>query len=711
MRVTQSMYYNGMFDTNNAKLNRELFDVNKQIASGVKIQYASDDIRVFSETMRLDNELVTIQQTKNSVESGYKFSDQTDVTLSEFTDDIERMRTLLVQAGNGTNDEASMDAIAAELRGIESNLKSLSNTSINGQYLFSGSAVDRKPIDDKGIYHGNDADMEAFVGSHNKQTYNITGSDLFLGEEVSTKREITTNVVHSNLLIDYPNLQASDDDTKALTPSSSIRNLMGDTDDVVDTDEKHFFYLRGTKSDGTSFKEKMQMKDTDTVEDLMDRIGSAYGNTNSVGAVDVRLNSSGEIVVEDRLRGSSKLDFHMVGAVDFSGGSDANVSNLDDLFDGESNFDNIINGNSTAAKPDLYVKEFTKSGLSSVSPIEGVIYDRADFTKDGSRLSSNSSQILKSSHYVTENLNIVDTIGAEKENAFAQPNTLLSEVADTKTEITPATTPKTYTLDGSELTMVGVDINGNDFDVKINLDASDSSFTINGGTKINIYNVDGSITEPDKVTYQQLMDVMNMATTGVFPTTNSSSDYQAQIKESKKFGETSLSYDGKIGFRDLTGSITRAEIALYDSNTNDFDSNASIMTFNSNNSLTVSDPKTDFFKSIDEAIKGVENYSSYPDSDSKYGRTLGVENAIQVIDDLSNHVFKTQSIAGAQSNTLSTTLNQTSVLEMSTISLRSSVLDTDIAEASVRLSQLNLNYEAMLSTVSKVSQLSLVNYL
>lgn len=56
MRVTQSMYYNDIFATNNSKLNEQLFDVNKQISSGLKIQYASDDVRTFTETMRLDNE-------------------------------------------------------------------------------------------------------------------------------------------------------------------------------------------------------------------------------------------------------------------------------------------------------------------------------------------------------------------------------------------------------------------------------------------------------------------------------------------------------------------------------------------------------------------------------------------------------------------------------------------------------------------------------
>ncbi|MDO8453703.1 MAG: hypothetical protein Q7S59_03930 [Sulfurimonas sp.] len=56
MRVTPSMYYKSLYGEQNNQLNNQLFDVNKQIASGVKIQYAKDDISVFTETMRLDNE-------------------------------------------------------------------------------------------------------------------------------------------------------------------------------------------------------------------------------------------------------------------------------------------------------------------------------------------------------------------------------------------------------------------------------------------------------------------------------------------------------------------------------------------------------------------------------------------------------------------------------------------------------------------------------
>ncbi|MFA5462314.1 MAG: flagellar biosynthesis protein FlgL, partial [Sulfurimonas sp.] len=172
-------------------------------------------------------------------------------------------------------------------------------------------------------------------------------------------------------------------------------------------------------------------------------------------------------------------------------------------------------------------------------------------------------------------------------------------------------------------------------------------------------------------------------------------------------------YDGKIGFEELNKSNTKATIALYDSNSGDFSplSDASVMTFNSNNALTVRDPKTDFFKTFDEIIKSVENYKFYPDSSSGDARSLGTENAIAMIDDLKDHISRSNSKVGAQSNALTKSLERSEMLKISSIKLRSAVIDTDLAEASLTLAQLNNSYQAMLSTVGKVSKLSLVNYL
>ncbi|RLA76874.1 MAG: flagellar biosynthesis protein FlgL [Epsilonproteobacteria bacterium] len=698
MRVTSSMYYESLYGSNNSKLNEKLFDVNKQIASGLKIQYASDDIATFTETMRLDNEITTLGQVKQSTESGYKISNQSDVILNDFEDSMNRFRTLLIQASNDTNSETSRDAISLELRGLEKHLKNLSNTSINGQYLFSGSMVDVKPISDDGTYNGNDVSMNSFLGSNSQQQYNLTGADLFLGEEIIVQREVTANVKQ---VLNNPPLGSADIDG-----NTTMLEFMGDS-----PDDTHHFYLRGVQNNGTAFTKQIPMFDTSTMDDLLLEIGYAYGNTGSLDLVNVSLNSNGQIIVEDKLKGSSKLDFHLVGATDFTGTGMADIATgtntIDDLFAGTTDY---ITATTT---PELYIKEFINSGLTSATGIagtEGLIYDRTEFTKDGSILSSSTPQILKS--YNTS----IDPHTQLEKNAFASPSSKISDVADLQTEILPSTNPATYTLNGTTLKLEGLMTDGiTPYDIEINFNNS-TLFTYNGTPNYEIFNMENprAATPADSMTYQQLMDVVNMAVTGNLPVAPfaDADEYDTLIKTSNFSGTTSLSYDGKIQFNDLSNSSTKATIALYDSKSGDFSTTAgSVMSFNSNNALTIRDPKTDFFQTIDEMITAVENYKNYPDSSSGDMRNIGIQNAISMMDDLQDHVFRSHSVVGAQSNTLTNSLERTELLEISTMTLRSSVIDTDLAEASLELTQLTLNYEAMLSTVGRVSKLSLVNYL
>ncbi len=700
MRITSSMYYKNLFGNSNTKINEELFDVNKQISSGLSIQYASDNVRTFTETMRLDNEMTTLSQIKKSTQSGAKFSEQTDTVLSEFESNTNRMRTLLIQAANDTQDELSRDAIAKELRGIEKNLKLLANTSINGQFLFAGSAVSKKPINEDGTYNGNDAALEALIGSNNKQQFNVSGGELFLGEELSITKKVSTNVVNQNLM-----------DKGTITTSSTIRELMGDKDNNSATQNTSYFYLSGKGSDGSSIHKKIVLNDTQTVENLLDEIGKAYGNTTSFDVVNVSLNDYGEIVVEDKQRGSSKLDFHLVGAVDFDTttdengdgkNDDADVDSIELLDVGESDYEKIKNGTATS---NLFVKEFVKSDLQAApggaTNIDALLYDKTNFTKNGTLLSANASQIVKN------------------DNSFAIASTKLSEVAD-------LSQGSVGTLDGTVLNLVGIDINGNSYTAQINLKSSangGSTFSVdtdNDGvvdTDYNIYdmNTPRAKVDADEMTYRQLMDVMNMVVTDTLPASSpgSANDYDTAIETSNTKGSLNLSYDGKIEFKDLTSNDTQASIGLYDANSGDFSagSSSTVMTFNTNSALSIRDPKTDFFKTIDKIIKSVENYTHFPDASSGDVDSVGIENAIEMLDDLKYHISQVHSKVGAQSNALTTSLERTKLMELSTSSLRSSVIDTDIAEASLKLQQLTLNYQAMLSTVGKVSKLSLVNYL
>ncbi|MGE4418786.1 MAG: flagellar biosynthesis protein FlgL [Sulfurimonas sp.] len=824
MRITSGMYYN-RYSQSNAQLSENLFNVNKQIASTLSIQYAHDDVRTFTETMRLDNEIAVLGQIKKSTDSALKMSDQTDTVLGEFETSMNRTRTLLLNAANATNSEESLDAIANELRSIEEHLKNLANTSINGQYLFSGSAIDVRPITDDGTYMGNDGVLKAFTGSKTSQQYNISGAELFLGEKKLVQREVSTNVVQTNLTSKYPDFTdlTINGTDEIITTSSTIRDLMGDNDNDLTNSNQSHFYINATQSDGTAVKEHITLSQNNTVGDLLTQIGSAFGNTPGLNVVNVSLNSYGEIVVEDKIKGSSKIDFHMVGATDYNAtdGNDAadiddaiygaNAGRIDNLNDGETDFDAIINGTSVAANSDLYVKSFVKSPYTPVttpssklvsaefamdravvagdtlsitvdngdattttytqafnadaattyndlktqieaagdfsvvingdtitlnstaqgvvngvsidtdlandngsatgavtvttttlnstaaSDIDALLYDRTKFSKDGAKLSSTSPQIIRET------------------NAFATASTKLFDVAD----LSQGTL---NTLDGTSFVVEGTDINGTAYSARIDLASAGSTFSLDtdldgvydNGT-YNIYNVETprAAVDGDDMTYKQFMDVVNMLTTGNLPATapGTATEYDGAIETSDLMGRTFLSHDGKIEFEEINTGTTKASLAIYDVNSGNFSADASVMTFNTNNALTVRDPKTDFFKTFDEIIKSVENYKLYPDSSSGDVRNVGIENAIAMMDDLQDHVYRAHSQVGVQTNSLNASTQRAGLLEISAMSLRSSVVDTDYAEASLTLARLNTNYEAMLSTAAKVSKLSLVNYL
>ncbi len=800
------MYYNNIFSPNKNNLTNQLFEVNKQISSGLKIEYAKDDVSIFSDTMRLDNEITTLEQAKVSTNSALKMSTQTDKTLNDFQSTLDRMKVLMVNAANGTHDSESLDAIYRELKGLEDHLKNLANTSINGQYLFSGTALDTKPIDANGVYHGNDKELKAFAGSNIQIAYNIPGSELFLGEESQNQRRVTTNVRNLNQTLLYPDIMQDPAipretaEEKYITGSDTIRDLMGDTDTDPTNDPVSHFYIQGETHDGRSFSSRIDMNSTQSIDELLSAIEDEYGR----GTVDVTLNAYGQIEVTDKLAGSSKLKFNMVGAVDFdqdgNGTDDAIVTDVKDLETKKVFTKAFIDSGYTAYTSDVTslqdrydASEFTINGemvkyadfsnAAPTTPLEEIFAPTTDHlvlsgtATDGSAVNINYSiagqtvnDLLNTLdanfdadnslsfrlengkiHFTSDNAtsqsnidinmqsqdsanNVVDGLAMDSylaydnikfekvgnklsgnaaqivtaDNSFATRSTKLSEVADLS-QGTP------NTLDGTSYTLTGVDINGNPYSARIDLASGGSSFWVDTtgdgtpDTQYTIYNVEDprSAVAADDMSYGQLMDVMNMIVTDSLPASSpgTADEYDNAVLIASAKASVDLTYDGRLEFTQNGVTNTQAEITLQDSNT------PPTLTFQLNDALKITDPKTDFFKQIDEAIEAVNLQRVRPDGETTNPRNVGIQNGIQIMDDMSAHITKLHSKIGALSNSLDNASQRSELLSLSTKTLRSSVIDTDIAEATLQLNQLNLNYQAVLSTVGRVSQLSLVNYL
>ncbi|WP_456402887.1 flagellar hook-associated protein FlgL [Hydrogenimonas sp.] len=611
MRITQNNFYN-TFVSDQQRIKEQLDQLNRQISSGVKIKYGYEDPQIFSDTLRLDYEETTLTQAVNVSTDAQSFAGNTDSVMFQFTDALTRFKTLMIQAANGANSDSNYFAISNEMKSLKEHLINLSNSSINGRYLFSGTALDVKPIDDNGVYMGNGESLKAVVGANVEVPYNIPGTDLFLGEDGNFARKVTTNVPMRDLNAD-----------SAVTLQSSIADFTGKSDDYT-------FYLRGRNGDGSVFEESFTMGATQSVEELLNAIESYY----TPNSVDVTV-ENGYIQVTDRQKGRSLLDFHLYGQNDNDG----------------------------------TVVSFIESGFTGS---DATVYDDADFQKiDGTTLRGNYSQIVRDG------------------NGYAVRSTLLNDVAGAD-------------LTGGSLLLSGSDRNGTAFGYSFDLDAPTDIF----GNAVN--NSDGTPADHTTLTYGQLVDAVAVAVSGIAD----QGSFEANVTEARKFVDVSLDEKGRITIRDKSGTDTSITFNMHDANSGYGTAAPSALVFNANNALTIDDPKHDLFASIDAAIEAVENGRLYPDGGSSVNpRNAGIENALERIDHVLEHVGKEHTKIGAMSNSLNYAVERSETLKINVQTLRSDILDTDIGEATVKLNQLSLNFQAMLASIAKVQNLSLVNYL
>ena len=577
MRITQNNFYN-RFVADQQSIKEQLNRLSQQISSGMKIKYGFENPRVFSDTLRLDYEEHTLTQAVEVATDAQNFANNTDSVMFQFTDALTRFKTLLIQAANGSNADSNYFAISNELKSLKEHFINLGNSSINGRYLFSGTKLDVKPLDDSGNYYGNGEELKAVVGAGVEVPYNIPGLDLFFGEDGNVSRSVTTNVALRKFGTEEP---------ASLT--TTLGEITGNTDD-------YDFTIQGRRSDGTFFvtNPPVTLTETDTVQDLLNRIEDAF----APGPVDVSL-VNGYIHVKDKKEGRSLLDFHIYGE---SGGGDS--------------------------------IEFVKSdGVAANVYADNVPFEQIG--KNGFR--GNMPQIVK------------------EDGSIATGSTKLIETAGLSS----------FPLN-TELTVAFSDgTNPSSFDISLN----------------------------DTMTYQQLIENIK---------TSIENDANTVITDVN----VSLDRNGRI----IVKGDGLTSFFMYDNN-NDGDNLPAIL-FNTNNALTIDDPKHDFFAAIDEAIEAVENGLVYPDGgSSNLARNAGIENALARIDHVLDHVGKEHTKIGAMSNSLKYAVERSETLKINVQSLRSEVLDTDIGEASVRLNQLSINFQAMMASIAKVQNLSLVNYL
>ena len=395
----------------------------------MKITRPYEDVGIYVDATRLDYEATTLEQIKEATTKASEFAKNTDQTLNDFADTLDSFKVKLIQAANsGEHSTTSRVAIANDLKAMRDQLVSISNTAINGQYLFSGTAVDTKPISADGTYNGNGNNIEVLAGSNLTVPFNIPGEGLFLGRDNDYAKQVTTNIT---LINKHEELNPQTVNEEYMRLTDEIYKFIGTdywTGDKIKADGKMnyttdfskdkvatlpptVFFMQGQRPSGESFSTKFELSAGAKVSDLLEQMGRAMGNTDTNKVVEVSINKDAQIQMTNLQNGNEMMSFSIFGLTEQQGtAQEANLWKTDEIRK-ETSLEDI---KKAVADGNVHLTSFISSP-NYVSPDDGVAmstdYDKVNFANKGATVQNNTSQIVR------------------KDNSFATNNTRLSEVA------------------------------------------------------------------------------------------------------------------------------------------------------------------------------------------------------------------------------------------------------------------------------------------
>lgn len=146
MRITNNMLSSQLL----LNLNRNAQQMNNtqtQLATGRKINKPSDDPVGITYSLRYRAELSSNEQYQKNVDSAVSWLEFNDTVMNQAGNVMQRLRELTVQASTGTNPQSALDSINEEVQQLKEQLIDISNSKLNGKYIFNGETYDVKPYD------------------------------------------------------------------------------------------------------------------------------------------------------------------------------------------------------------------------------------------------------------------------------------------------------------------------------------------------------------------------------------------------------------------------------------------------------------------------------------------------------------------------------------------------------------------------------------
>ncbi len=158
-----------------------------EMSSGKTILEPSDNPYGASRVIDLQSQLDGLSAYESNVQDGIAWENTASGTMSNISSAVERVRELVLQAANGTNNQSDLETIALQVEQLTESIKQDADTQYAGQYVFSGTLTTTQPYEQgaNDEYQGNGETISRAVGPGASVTISTNISTLLGNGEAS----------------------------------------------------------------------------------------------------------------------------------------------------------------------------------------------------------------------------------------------------------------------------------------------------------------------------------------------------------------------------------------------------------------------------------------------------------------------------------------------------------------------------------------------
>ncbi len=185
----------------------ELYRVQQQLSTGLRIQVPSDDPPAALRAISLQRLLEQKQQVQANLRTTQSFLSATDTAVSEVSGILADVRGAVISVADTITSLEAKQAVAQQIDAAIGQLLDTGNQRFRDRYLFAGSLSNLRPFEDLGygiLYRGNEQDLLSYTDTDILTPANITGAEIFgaLSQEVRGTADLDPVLTPQTLLDD-----------------------------------------------------------------------------------------------------------------------------------------------------------------------------------------------------------------------------------------------------------------------------------------------------------------------------------------------------------------------------------------------------------------------------------------------------------------------------------------------------------------------------